>query len=84
MQIDVMMNALTVILSGSMTAGIARFYIGRFVNHLDEIGMKINEIKVDLSAITAHLEHLKHIQQQVFEHESKIAVLESKIRYKPK
>lgn len=81
---EMLVNAFVAILSGSVTASIAKFYIGRSVNQLDDIVTKIAEIKEELSGIKAHLVHLEKIQERILEHESKIAVLDAKLHSKLK
>lgn len=82
MDFDFMMNALTGLLSGGITASIAKFYILRSVEQLDSIGEKIQEIKQELVAIGVKLEHLDSLQMKLMEHDSKIAVLQSRMKSK--
>lgn len=79
-QTDVMINAIIAILSSSVTASIARFYIARSINQLDAVTDKIGGIKEELSAVSVRLCGMENLRQTIIEHESKIAVLESRLR----
>lgn len=75
-EIDTIMTALA---SGGISASIARLFISKSLADLEKVSDKIHDIGEQLSAIKEKLANNEKTYDMVFEHDRKIASLETKL-----
>ncbi len=69
-------SLLSALLGGLGVTGIAKYFIKRSAEKLDEIPDQLAEIKAEIRVLIVRLETLAELKSQVHEHDRKIIALE--------
>ncbi len=69
--------ALSALVGGSLVAGVAKYFISRTLDKIEEMPEKLSEIKAQLSSMQTKLDGLEKIHSMVTDHDRKLVAIEA-------
>lgn len=70
-------SAVSALVGGSLVAGVAKYFISRTLDKIEELPEKLSEIKSQLSSMQTKLEGLEKIHSMVTDHDRKLVAIEA-------
>ena len=78
--IDMYLDSIvSAVLGGALTTALAKAFIARSLDELDEVVTKIGEINTQLAAIAVKIELVDRDREIILKHDRKIAALENQV-----